>query len=258
MTKIGKIFICLMSFVLIFGGVSHAKSVFTSSQETRIEEMIHAYLVQHPEVLIEASQALQQKRIMAKQAEIAQAVKENINAVLKSPGAPIAGNPNGQIVLVEFFDYRCGHCREMSSVVHKLVETTPNLKVIFRELPIFGQGSLLASKAALAADLQGKYLEFHNNFMTTDTFMHEEKISAFAKDIQLDVKRFQQDRKSDLVARRIKDNMAFAKTLHIEGTPVFVIVKKPVLKKSDDDQIAVIIGGTSQEALQQVIEQFQK
>lgn len=132
-------------------------TVANNMQVKEIEKVVHDYLLSHPEVLLEASQALQQKQQVEMQKEAKSAILQHSNELLNE-NLSVAGNPKGNVTLVEFFDYQCGHCIKMKPIVNNLIKNDPNLRVVYREFPIFGKSSEMASRVALAAALQGKYL----------------------------------------------------------------------------------------------------
>ena len=129
-------------------------------QKKEFEKIIHEYLVKNPEVLLEASQALQQKQQQAMQQQAQVAIKDN-SKQLFTDSLTTMGNPKGDVTLVEFFDYQCVHCKKMSPLLNTLMKDKPNLRVIYKEFPIFGKNSEMAAKVALAAAMQGKYKEFN-------------------------------------------------------------------------------------------------
>ena len=129
---------------------------FNATQVQNIEKVVHDYLVSHPEVLIEASQALQSKQQKQMQNEANSFIQKNAKELL-TENITTSGSKSPNVTIVEFFDYQCGHCKKMQPVMTELVKKNPNVRVVYREFPIFGKSSTLASQAAVAAALQGKY-----------------------------------------------------------------------------------------------------
>ena len=137
-----------------------AKS-FTPAQIKEIQTILHDYLVDQPEVLMEASQRLQQRQQALMQAQAKSAIQKS-GAALASGNLTVAGNPKGDVTLVEFFDYQCGHCVSMSPIIHELIKANSNLRVVFKEFPIFGKESEQAARGAIVAAMQVKYMKFQN------------------------------------------------------------------------------------------------
>jgi protein-disulfide isomerase len=135
---------------------------------------------------------------------------------------PAIGNPDGDVTLVEFFDYRCGYCRAMVDSINELVASDPDVRVVMKEFPILGPESLLAAKAALAADRQGAYAAMHFALMAEDR-IDEAAIRRLAAANDLDVDRLMADMESEPVRAHIQDNIRLAQSLGISGTPSFVV-----------------------------------
>ena len=115
----------------------------------------------NPEVMMEIQTALESKMETIQAERLKVALKESAGEIFRRPNAPTAGNPSGDVTIVEFFDYNCGYCKRAFGDVAKIVEKDPKVKVVFKELPILSKGSEEGAKVALAAKLQGKYWEAH-------------------------------------------------------------------------------------------------
>ncbi|PHS78929.1 MAG: hypothetical protein COB59_04540 [Rhodospirillaceae bacterium] len=157
-------------------------------------------------------------------AETARIIRDNQDEIFKSSDDPILGNPNGDVTLVEFFDYRCTYCKLVHPVVMALLKEDGNIRYVAKEYPILGPVSTLASQAALASQIQGKYADYSNALMSAKS-LSDDQIFAIAKDVGLDPLRLLDDidaNEEDINAK-ISENIALAKTLAIKGTPVFII-----------------------------------
>ena len=121
---------------------------FTPQQVKNIQKIVHDYLINNPQVLVEASQALQKQAQEKQQQYAMQAIEKNKQQLFNDPVSPVAGNPNGNVTLIEFFDYQCGHCKAMNKIIQSIVAKNKNLRVVLKELPIFGSNSQLAAKVA--------------------------------------------------------------------------------------------------------------
>jgi protein-disulfide isomerase len=135
----------------------------------------------------------------------------------------VAGNPKGDVTVVEFFDYRCGYCKRVTPVLKELMAGDPNLRVVFKELPILSPESNLAAKAALAAEAQGKYLPFHEALMASDSSLSMPDILQLATALKLDTAKLQADMNKPEIQAAIQKNHALAQAVGITGTPAFII-----------------------------------
>jgi len=231
---------------------AQATTQMTSAQTKEIEKIVHDYLVNHPEVLIEASQALQQKQQQSMQEQAQSAIQQNA-AQLFTDSMTVAGNPKGSVTLVEFFDYQCIHCKKMSPVIAELVKNDANLRVVYKEFPIFGKSSELASRAALAAAMQGKYMQMHEALIGQDKRLNEEIINQAAQSIGLDMDKFKTDMNSKTVTDALDANRQLAEKLHLMGTPAFIIAATPAGQFKQGSKPAFIPGAASQETIVELI-----
>lgn len=203
------------------GGVQAAS--FSQPQKDEIGEIVRAYLLEHPDILREMSDKLDAQQKMAEDKARGSALGENADAIFKSAIDPVVGNPKGDVTMVEFMDYNCGWCKRSVGEVSKLLEQDKNLKVVFKEFPIFGEGSEYAARAALAATRQGKYWDLHRAL-----FAHEGKVDAevtdqLAEAQGIDMAQLKKDMEDPAIAGAIGANHALGQSLMITGTPAFII-----------------------------------
>ena len=229
-----------------------ADAVTSEQQKKEIETVVHDYLVNHPEVLVEASQVLQKRQQESAQQQAKQAIVDNVNPLLTGKWA-VAGNPQGNVTLVEFFDYQCIHCKKMAPTVDSLIKKDGQLRVVYKEFPIFGGSSELASQVALAAAMQGKYAQMHNALIQLDKRLDDKLVMATAKSVGLNMAQLQKDMKSKTVMDELAANHELAEKKHLMGTPAFVIVSTPQGQFSNKVEPAFIPGAASEQALQDLI-----
>ncbi len=223
---------------------------FTPEQIKDIQQIVHDYLVNNPQVLVEASQALQKQTESQEEAFAQKAIQQNTKSLFNDPASPVAGNPNGTVTVVEFFDYQCGHCKAMNSIVQGVVKKNANLRIVFKELPIFGDASQFAAKVALASVKQGKYYALHDALLSTDNPLTQAKVFQAAKSVGLNVEQLKKDMNSPAIQQQLRDNFKLAQALHLIGTPTFVIGNKALT------QFRFVPGATSAENLQSLIDQL--
>lgn len=237
----------------------NAADDFSSEQKKNIEKVVHDYLVNNPEVLIEASQSLQKKQQENMQVAAKTAIIKNADTLF-SGNMTLIGNPKGNVTLVEFFDYQCSHCKRMAPVISELVKNNNNLRVIYKELPILNEQSELAAKAALAASMQGKdkYKAMHNALIKLQQRLNEKLIFETAKSAGLNVEKLKKDMKSEKITAELQENNLLAKKLRLAGTPAFIIAATPDGKFQNDESPSFIPGAASEESLQNIIKDKSK
>jgi protein-disulfide isomerase len=175
-----------------------------ASGQARVENAIHAY--------VEKQQADEEKAQD-------QRVANHVTDLLGDPMSPVIGNPNGDVTVIEFFDYTCPYCKALEPRLEKLIRDDKGVKLILKEFPILTPASLIAAKAALASVKQGKYEPFHNALIGFKGRLTDEAIFDTAKEVGLDVARLRKDMDAPEIADEIIANFNLARALHILGTP---------------------------------------
>jgi protein-disulfide isomerase len=190
-----------------------------------LDQAIHDYLMNHPEVIVESLRAAEKKLQDAQDAAARTAIGDRQSELLHDPASPIAGNSNGDVTIVEFFDYHCPYCKQVEPALDALLKEDPKIRIVYKEFPILGPDSVTASQAALAALKQGpqKYTRFHAAMMSTKGAINEGVIMQVARDAGLDVTRLKTDMKAPDVDAMIKRNYDLAEALKIHGTPAFIV-----------------------------------
>ncbi|WP_348763264.1 DsbA family protein [Hyphomonas atlantica] len=191
-----------------------------------MEQVVREYILDNPEIIEEALIKLAAKQKAAASAEAQQAIVSNFDAIYNNPGDYSIGPADAEITVVEFFDYRCGWCKRSTDWIQALPkEYDGNVRVVFKELPIFGGISETASLAALAAGKQDKYLEFHLALMDikNNNDLTEAKLDEVAEDVGMNVQKMRADMKSMDIQRKLADSKQLARTLGVEATPSFFI-----------------------------------
>jgi protein-disulfide isomerase len=192
-----------------------AKAGMSDADRKATEAVVRTYILEHPEILTEAAQILQQR-------ETAKRLTAAGGALAKPFAGAVAGNANGDITVVEFTDYSCGYCRASVADVQKLVGTDQGIRVVFREVPILSPASKDAAKWALAAAKQGKHKAFHDAMFAGDR-PAKESILLAARKAGLDMARAEKDANSSEVGAEIEANLAMMQQIGVGGTPTFII-----------------------------------
>ena len=194
--------------------------------KTQIEKIIREYLIENPEVLEEAIRALQAKREARRQVAAQGSIQKNRKQIYEDPGDPVGGNPNGDVTIVEFFDYRCGYCKRVAPVVEEALAKDKKIRIVYKEFPVLGPNSVLAAQAALASRAQGKYIAFHKALIKAKISYDEESIMKIAAAVGIDTARLKKDMQAPRIQTQIAKNRTLARSLSIRGTPAFIVGKQ--------------------------------
>jgi protein-disulfide isomerase len=214
---------------LLIAAVPHSVRAeeFSKAQRGDIERIVHDYLVTHPEVLQEAMTELEKRQTAAETEKHKAAVKAHAKALFSSPDQVTLGNPNGNVTFVEFFDYNCGYCKRAMSDMLTLLKTDSKLKVVLKEFPVLGPGSVEAARVAVAVRMQDttgkKYLEFHQKLLGGRGHADRARALAVAKEVGMDMARIEKDMKSPEVEKSLRQDFKLAEALGLNGTPSYVI-----------------------------------
>jgi protein-disulfide isomerase len=194
-----------------------------TSDKAALGTSIRAYLLANPEVLVEAMQELERKQDSQRDSVARKAIRENQDALLRDPESPVAGNPDGDVTIVEFSDYQCPYCKRAHGTVKSVMASDPMVRLVYKDLPILGEASRIAAVAALAARKQDKHAALHNALMEHNGKLDAERIFEIASSVGIDVAQLQKDMEDPKIKSLIERNMALASELGVRGTPAFVI-----------------------------------
>ncbi|MEM8537704.1 MAG: DsbA family protein [Pseudomonadota bacterium] len=194
-----------------------------SMSEEEIKQLALEAILENPEIIMEAVEILRRQEEAAQAAAQAEVLRNQRDALEIDPNAPFDGPAEADAVVVEFFDYNCPYCKRAAGDVKALLAADSNLRVVYREWPILGDGSVFAARAALAARAQGKYAEMHAALMTMRGRAEEATVLAAARQLDLDIDQLRADMDSPDVTEHIQTSRALAESLGFTGTPAFVI-----------------------------------
>lgn len=204
------------------GFISQSPQAAEKLNKDEVRAIVKEYLAEHPELVIEAIQSYQENQQEIEERKFQETIAKRTSD-LNNPNLPFIGNPDGDIVVVEFFDFNCGYCKRALGEVVKLVESDKNVKVVFHEMPILSESSNTAARYALASHKQGKYFEYHSALMKYSGGKNEESLEKIAKDLGLDVEKLRKDANSQEIKEEIGNSLTLSRDLGIRGTPAFVI-----------------------------------
>ncbi|MGE0668648.1 MAG: DsbA family protein [Sphingomonadales bacterium] len=201
----------------------HPAVALSERDKAQVEQIVRDYLKNNPRVLQEMIERLQALNDREAALEAAKNIATHQDDIFGQTGGMVAGNPKGDVTVVEFFDYRCGYCRLAQPSMVKLLKEDPNVRLVFKEYPVLGPMSLTASRAAIASAKQGKYVDFHMALMGLEEPLSDEVLYRVAGEVGLDVPRLKQDMEDEAIDQVIADNHDLADRLGIEGTPNFIV-----------------------------------
>ena len=243
----------IILFALSLGFTTGAFAVpgdFTPAQTKQIEGIVHNYLVNNPQVLMEAAEKLQQRAMVEeKNKTLATLPKFATEIFALTPAKVAVGNPKGSVVMAEFSSYQCSHCRAMAPVVDKMLKGNPDLQIIFIEWPIFGNEAVYAAKMVLAADKQGKYSVLRDAFMQSQESLRPEVADKIAATSGLDVAKLKIDMNDKAIDEALKNNFKLAEQLKLRGTPEFIFANRGLTKFS------IVPGQAGEENMLQAIKE---
>lgn len=210
---------------LLAAPVAATAAPFTAEQREALDERIRSYLIENPEVLLEAFEVLERRRQAAEAAQDADLLAARRTELIDDGFSPVMGNPEGDVTVVKFSDYRCGFCKQAFPVMDALIGSDPGVRVVIKEFPILGEDSVFASRAALAAaaidaDL---YARLHAAMLTYRGQLTEASVMALAERAGADMDALRREMDNPDIVTNIRATYALARDLRIEGTPSFVV-----------------------------------
>ncbi len=213
----------LLALLLIPTGLQAQQSQFSAAEEEEIGRIVRDYLLEHPEVIVEAIEILQQREQQAAATARQGAIAGAHDELYFDASSPIAGNPDGDVTIVEFFDYNCPYCKRVTPEIFGILARDGRIRYIAKEWPIFGADSEFAARAALASARQGEYARFHQALMGIRGPANPQTVRRAADEIGLDWEQLEADMQDDAISEALQRNDILARRIGITGTPAMVI-----------------------------------
>ncbi|MEZ5765271.1 MAG: DsbA family protein [Xanthobacteraceae bacterium] len=217
----------ILAATVALAPASVSAQTFSDPQREEIHKIIRDYLIEHPEVLEEASAELTRRQSAAEAAKQASMVKKHAETIFNSPRGVVVGNRSGDVNFVEFFDYNCGYCKRAMQDMLDLMKSDPKVRVVLKEFPVLGQGSIEAAQVAIAVRMQDasgkKYLDFHQKLLNSRGQIDKAKALAAAKETGLDMARLEKDMAGAEIKATLEENFRIAEDMGLNGTPSYVI-----------------------------------
>jgi protein-disulfide isomerase len=209
-------------------------------QKKQVEDIIRQYLLKNPEVMIEAINNLRTKEEAEEAKSLGTVLASRRADIERDPASPVAGNPKGDVTLVEFFDYRCGYCKRVHETVRNVIKSDGNIRFVFKEFPVLGPESMFAARAAIAAFklAPDKYPALHDRIMALSArAIGEETVMAEVKAVGLDPKAVREKMRDPAILKEIERTQELAEALRIRGTPSFVIGDTLIPGATDEESL---------------------
>jgi protein-disulfide isomerase len=196
---------------------------FSPAQKTEIEQVMRTYLMEHPEILREMANKLDENDKKKETEARTGNLKSKAPAIFHDATDAVVGNPKGDVTVVEFMDYNCGWCKKSVKEMQSLLANDTKVRVVMKEFPIFGEGSEYAARAALAAVKQGKYWELHQAMFAAESKITPEVVDQIAVAQGLDLAQLKKDMTDPKISENIRKTQILAQTLLFTGTPAFIV-----------------------------------
>ena len=209
--------------------------------DSDFDRQARAFILGNPEVIVQSVQAADALSKAAEENELTALLMQKHDEIFNDPAGPVGVNANGDVTLVEFFDYNCPYCRKAVPVLDAQEQADKGVRLLYKEFPILGPGSTFAAKAALASRKQDKYLAFHNAMMTYSGSITETSALEVAVSVGLDVEQLKNDMTDPAIETALAQNVALAEALRITGTPGFVAGKEIVHGLAGPDEMKQLI-----------------
>ncbi|CAA7625620.1 Protein-disulfide isomerase [Candidatus Terasakiella magnetica] len=212
-------------------------------QAEAVKKIVRDYLMEHPEVLGEALEALREKMRVQAEADAHKMLEARKDEILKNADDPQGGNLKGDVTVVEFFDYNCGFCRQTFDPMWDAVKADGKTRVVMKEFPVLGPDSVIAARVALVAKAQSqaKYDEIHRGMMKYRGRLNEEAIFRIARDAGFNVDQLKKDIDGADITRQLKKNAELAHSLEIGATPTFIIGDRIIASALDQSTVKQLI-----------------
>ena len=236
----GLLALLILATGMLQPGSAARAADFTDAQKAAIGPLVRDYLLQNPEVLQEAMAELDRRQKAAETTRRQEVIGQNSAEIFDAPTGAVIGNPQGKVTLVEFFDYNCGYCKRALDDIAKLMKTEPELRLVLKDFPVLGPGSVEAAQVAAAVrnQLKGEsFWQFHQKLLSSHGAVGKAQALAAARDSGVDMDRLAKDQANASVRSGIEDTMKLADALNLTGTPSFVVGQEVVVGAVGYDEL---------------------
>lgn len=240
-TMLGAAMLAAATFSFPASTPASAAEPFTPEQKAAVEAIVRDYIARNPELVLEAIAAIEAKQKAEKENVVQAALASHRDLLERSKGDPVLGNPDGDVTIVEFFDYQCGYCKSMAGPMRDLVHGDGKIRWVMKEFPILGPESAVAARASLAAQRQDKYESFHFALIGLRGRLSEAAIWQAAAEVGLDLDKLKKDMADPAIQATIDTNYQLAEALQIQGTPAFTIGRTLIPGATPKEHLAELV-----------------
>lgn len=205
-------------------------STFNPTQTKAVQQIVKSYILSHPQIILQAYQKLQSEEAEHAQETFNSVVHKHAALIFNDKNSPTVNAAQYTVSIVEFYDYQCSHCKQMNPFIQSLIKNHPNIRYIFKEFPIFGDNSIFAAKAALAANQLGKFLPLDNALLSHQGKLTHQITLNIAQSVGIDMSTLKKVMASKRVMNELANNLFLARSLRLEGTPAFIIANRSLTK----------------------------
>ena len=237
-----RFFVSLLALTIgVALSTAPAVAQIAGKDKRAIEEIVRQYILDNPEIVAEAITRLRKRERIARERSQLEARTKHAAQIYNNPQTPERGAPNGDVTVVEFFDYQCGYCKRVFPTFMKVIESDKKIRVLWKELPILGPVSRFAARASMASEKQGKYFEYHVALMELRGRLTEKKVMETARSVGLDIKKLVKDMADPAIEVYLDQTLELAQALGINGTPAFLFGDQLVPGAIDENRMRALI-----------------
>jgi protein-disulfide isomerase len=218
-----SLFLTLALALLPAAAGAQTAAPMTPDQRQAIEQVVRDYLLNNPEILRDAFQALERRENEASARQAAEALQRNADLLFRTGRHAVLGNPNGDVTIVEFFDYNCPYCRRGHADLQELLRTDPNVRLVIKEYPVLGPGSLEAASISVQLINHPRFREFYSRLMSGQGQVNRARALAVARELGIDPRPLEAGADGPAAREAIQQALTLGQELNITGTPSYVI-----------------------------------
>jgi protein-disulfide isomerase len=224
------------------------QDAFTPAQRAAIVGIVRDALKTDPSILRDAVTALQADDAAHDEAEARSMIAARQKDLVGTASDPMAGNPHGDVTVVEFYDPRCPYCRRMLPGIEAMLQKDHGVRLVYKDIPVLGPASVLEARAIVAAGAQGAYLKMQAALMKDSATPSDAMIRATAAGLGLDADKLAADMNSPATAQKIKANLTLARELKLQGTPAFIVGDQMIPGMVDAEQLEAAVAAARKHA----------
>lgn len=221
-----------LAFAMLLPLAAHAQTApptFSPDQQRAIGAIVREYLLANPDLIREVFNALERREGEAQAAAQAAIIRQNADELFRTGPHAVLGNPNGNVTIVEFFDYNCGFCKRAAGDMRELLRTDPNVRLVLKEFPVLGPGSAEAAQISAQLHANPRFGDFHARLLAVEGQANRQVALGVAREIGIDIRPLEAAMRTPATMSRIESTYRLANTLSIGGTPTYIIGEEVVV-----------------------------